>query len=190
MALVLSAILLLAIGYLWSGLEGKATRLSDRLVWTLQAKVAGTRLERDLRAAYAADADQQGPTVLLEARADRVVFLARPGGQAAGELIAWDLSEGRLMRRRGQSSGIGVGVPAGGWVFNDNKTLLESVAPGAGFAFFAGSRRLASPLSAMDLRLVDRVDLEAANAAAGAGTASETGQQSQLRLLCSAPIGR
>ncbi len=123
-----------------------------------------------------------GSSLLLEANATSVVMFSRAGNGSATELVAWETSSGRLMRRRGEVLGVDGRVPAGGWHFTDHKTMLESVGSGTVFRFFAGSRSLAAPLSATDLLVVDRVEL----------TASRPGRwgTEATVVLCVAGVGR
>lgn len=182
-ALALSALLLLLLAQLWTGVETRSADLSDRLVWELQARVAGIRLEHDLRAACAVGGGSAGvPSLLLEADDGLVVMMVRTGGPAEVELVAWEISGTRLMRRRGEAAAVTVPLLSGRWRLTDHKTMLEPLDTGVRFRYYCGGQELVTPLSADDLLLADRVRLEAVHQA-GAGPA--------FRFpLCSAGLGR
>lgn len=184
MGLSVSLLLLACVSSLWAGVESRSVTLTDRLVWQLQARVSGMRLERDLRAACAPD-DEAGPfrSLVLEATSSRLVLITFPGSEVSPELVAWEISAGRLMRRRGAVEDVVGLAPGGGWRFADHKTMLEMVAPGTSFHFFTGNRLLPSPVSGEVLAGVDRVELRVVrDDALGGGSASA--------LLCSCGVGR
>ena len=87
-ALALSTLLLLLLAQLWTGVEKRSADITDRLVWQLQARVAGIRLKHDLRSACAVGGGSAGvPSLLLEADGGRLVMLARTGSPADVELV-------------------------------------------------------------------------------------------------------
>ncbi|NLT34684.1 MAG: prepilin-type N-terminal cleavage/methylation domain-containing protein [Gaiellales bacterium] len=182
-ALALSTLLLLLLAQLWTGVEKRSADITDRLVWQLQARVAGIRLKHDLRSACAVGGGSAGvPSLLLEADGGRLVMLARTGSPADVELVAWEISGARLMRRRGDAATVTGPLPSGGWHFIDHKTMLEPVEEAARFRYYSEDRELVAPLSPDGLLLADRVQLEAVRRGA-------VGPARQV-LLCSAGLGR
>ena len=136
--LSLTMMLAAAIAPVWLGWQRAFVRSADRTLAGLQGRVAAERLERDLRLASTLGCGDLGGVSILSADAHQVVFVSRTdtaGGTA--ELLEWEVTGNRLMRRTGRWPGA---VPASfpHQLFSDNKTMIEGVSGSSRFTYYGG----------------------------------------------------
>ena len=100
-AITLSALIAAGVGPLIISVQKVGLREGDRAVSMLQGRVAGARLERDLRTVTAEGCPFETGGPILQATPQQLVFLGR--GTDADELriVEWEIVGSRLMRRWG-----------------------------------------------------------------------------------------
>lgn len=153
-ALCLSVLLLVGIAPLWITAVRTDSAAHGLLADLQRWRVVSARLEADLRAASAQGLPGVSCSPLLEASAERVVFVTRSGRDRSLEIVAWHFAGGSLMRRRAPAgAGSTPRVPV---AFSDNKTMMERVVGGR-FAYVTGGVELGSIPPAGDVRRIDRV---------------------------------
>lgn len=165
LGLSLALCLVLGVAPLWTSSQSLAVREGDETVWTLQARVALARLEKDLRLAGAGGVAFPAGSAVLDASSSRLVLLVKTEGAPASLLVEWELVNGSLMRRWGPCPASLPGAFDHS-LYVDNKTMLESIDLArsrlsysvAGIAAVANGNT--SSLPEIDLPLVDMVTLE------------------------------
>ena len=150
LGLALTVVLASAIMPLALSLEGLGTRESDRTIAVLQGRVATARLERDLRLATGGESPFFVVSAILEATPSQVVFLGHADGGPALDLVEWEFTEGRLMRRWGNCPAELPGVFTHS-LFVDNKTVLEGLHQGEPLTYVVNGRTMRGPISRGDL---------------------------------------
>jgi Prokaryotic N-terminal methylation motif len=159
LGLFLALCLALGVAPVWVSFQSLGVRESDETIWTLQGRVAIARLEKDLRLAGADHCPFATGASVLDATPTRVVFLTRELDSTAPVLVEWELVNGSLMRRWGPCPGSRPSVFIHS-LYSDNKTMLEGADPArSAFSYTVAGKRVAAPISATDLLLVDSVDL-------------------------------
>lgn len=157
--LALALMITVAGSSLWFSLENAGARETDRTVRSLQGRVAGARLERDLRLASAAGCPFSVSSPILEASASQVVFLERGSADGTPTLVEWEIVNGALMRRWGNCPAIWPSVYKHA-LFLDHKTMLEDVAPGSSFKYMVGGMLTPAPIPRERLDTIDAVVLD------------------------------
>jgi Tfp pilus assembly protein PilW len=157
LGLSLALCVALAVAPLWTGLQALASREGDATVWSLQGRVAGARLERDLRMSGFQACPFAAASVVLQATSSQVVLLQQAPGASAPMLVEWELTGGSLMRRWGPCpANLPTAFPHS--LYTDNKTMLEDVAvAGSQFSYTLAGSETPAPVTAGDLPLVDSV---------------------------------
>lgn len=155
-ALALTLLLVCGVMAFWLGTLRAHTERNDHLVTLLQGRVALHRFERDLRAATLGNLADQTPSPLLRATRQEVVLIAR-GKAGALQLIEWELTDGRLMRRTGPLNGT---LPSAitHALYSDNKTMLET--PGLQGGLTYTGRKDTTDIGSENLPDVSRVRME------------------------------
>jgi hypothetical protein len=87
-----------------------------------------------------------------------VVFLGHADDDASIDLIEWELTEDRLMRRWGPCPAEPPSV-FGHHLFADNKTLLEDLCGGATISYVVKGRAAPGPIPREDLYAIEAVIL-------------------------------
>jgi prepilin-type N-terminal cleavage/methylation domain-containing protein len=158
----LSLALCLALGVapLWVSSQSVGVREADETVWTLQGRVAGARLERDLRVAGSQGSSFPVSGAVLQATSTQVVFLFAALGEASPTLVEWELVGGTLMRRWGPCPATRPNT-FNHSLYSDNKTMLENLDTSRStFSYWVAGLAVAPPVTTTDVPLVDGVRLE------------------------------
>lgn len=141
----------------WLSLERSGTRATDDTIWVLQARVAASRFERDMRLATASESPFAVSGAVLEASDSQVVFL---GQQASGGsrpiVVEWEIVKGSLMRRWGPCPLYRPATYAHS-VFTDNKTMLEGLSSGSSFTYVVDGTAVAGTVAPDRLARVEAV---------------------------------
>jgi hypothetical protein len=170
--LCLSLLLSAALVPLWSSALRRATGAADRVLCQVATHVATTRLERDLRFASAVGCLDLACGALLEATPTELVVLTRSMDGADRELVEWEITDGRIMRRRAPWTGT---IPAsfGHALYRDSKTVVEGAVSGTAFLYRAGETAFAGSVAGDELARVTAVRLGGSvTASADAGRVS------------------
>ena len=158
LGLALALCLALAIAPLITSTVSLGKGEADRVLQTVQARVACARFERDLRLAGPAGCPFAVSGALLAAGPTKVVVLAPTQGEPVPQLVEWEISGTNLMRRWGLCPSLRPSVFANS-LFLDHKTMLEGVRAESRFVFSVGGREVAHALTEAQLERVDRVVL-------------------------------
>jgi prepilin-type N-terminal cleavage/methylation domain-containing protein len=158
LGLTLAVVLALAIMPLTVGLEGLGTREADRTIAVLQGRVAAARLERDLRLATAGGSPFPVDSAILQATPWQIVFLGSADDDTKLDLVEWEFTEGRLMRRWGECP---EELPEGfaHSLFRDSKTVLEGLHEGEPLSYVVNGGTAKGPIAQQDLCRVEAVVL-------------------------------
>jgi type II secretory pathway component PulJ len=169
LALALGLCLALAVAPLWTSFQALGARETDKTIWTLQARVAAGRLERDLRAATAEGCPFPVDGPVLQATSSQVVLLVRKDGSAAPILVEWELTAGALMRRWGPCPAQKPLTYAHS-LYSDSKTMLEGIASAtSAFGYYRAGVGLEAPALGPDLAGIDGVSLMLGSGGASPG---------------------
>ena len=171
LGLSLAVCLALGLAPIWVSFQSLGVKEGDETVWTLQARVAAARWEKDVRLAGFQTSAFPAPGIVLQATASQLVLLVSSPGSAVPILVEWELVNGSLMRRWGACPAVNpLTFPHS--LYSDNKTMLEDVdTTKSGFSYrVAGWDAAVVPAS--DLPLVDGVSLHLVDREQGAGGAA------------------
>ncbi|OFV81840.1 MAG: hypothetical protein A2W26_10370 [Acidobacteria bacterium RBG_16_64_8] len=161
LGLTLAVVLASAIMPLSLSLTGLGTRESDRTIAVIQGRVAAARLERDFRLATAGGSPFAVDSAILEATPWQVVFLGHANDDTVLDLMEWEFTEGRLMRRWGECPAELPRVFAHS-LFVDNKTVLEGLRPGEGLSYVVDGIWREGPILQQELGGIGAVVVESA----------------------------
>jgi len=181
LGITLALLVVMALAPLWLSLQRSGTREADRVIKVMQARVAIARLERDLRLATAGGCPFATDEAVLEATPAQVVFLCRGADDGSLQIVEWEVSKGRLMRRWGwcpQSRPATYDNP----LYIDHKTMLEEVAEESGFRYSVCGQPRLGPIPEEELSLIDRVTMQL-------GVVGDAGTSSSA-LSATARVGR
>lgn len=160
LALALALCLAVSVAPLWVSFQSLGVREGDQTVWTMQARVAVARFERDLRLASAAGSLFSTGAAVLQAAPSQIVLLVRSSEADTPIIAEWEIVGGSLMRRWGRCP---TARPASfaHSLYIDNKTMLEDVDPARSrFVYRVGGVEMEAPISSSDLDQVDAVTLQ------------------------------
>lgn len=167
LGLSLALCLALGVAPVWVSFQSLGVREGDETIWALQGRVAGARLERDLRLVGLQHCPFATGAVVLQATVSQVVLLVSNPESAAPLLVEWEITGGSLMRRWGPCPAT---LPStfSHSLYSDNKTMLENLDTSqSGFSYRVAGRSVACPVSTADLPLVDGLMVELAPGSTG-----------------------
>jgi len=177
--LALALMIAVAVSPLWFSLENAGARETERTVRSLQGKVAGARLERDLRLASAAGCPFSVSSPILEASASQVVFLERGSAEGTPTLVEWEIVNGALMRRWGNCPPVRPSEFKHA-LFLDHKTMLGDVAPGSSFKYMVGGMLTPAPVPRERLDAIDAVVLDVRSVPVGGEAAVQVRTEARV----------
>ena len=179
LGLSLALCLALSLAPVWVSFQALGAREADDTVWALQGKVAGARLEKDLRQAGFQTCSFPAAGSVLQATDTQVVLLVASPGSQEPVLVEWELVGGSLMRRWGDCPATCPPTFAHS-LYLDSKTMLENVDAGrSGFSYRVAGRE-ASEVAAADLGLVDGVSFRVVER--GGSAAGDAGVSAYARV--------
>ena len=158
LGIALALLVVMAVAPLWLSLQKSGTREADRVIKVMQARVAIARLERDLRLATAGGCKFTTNEAVLEATPTQVVFLCRGVDDGGLQIVEWEVSQGRVMRRWGWCPASRPATYANP-LYIDHKTMLEEIAEGSGFCYSVCGSLRPGPIPAEELSLIDGVTM-------------------------------
>jgi type II secretory pathway component PulJ len=182
LGLTLALCLALGVAPVWVSSQSVGVREGDETIWSLQARVAGARFERDLRLAGPQHCPFATGSAVLQATPSQVVLLVATSETTATLLVEWELVNGSLMRRWGACPAT---LPSNfsHSLYADNKTMLENVdMTRSRFTYLVAGFAAGAPLPAADLLLVDATTVEL--------TARTENVAPAARAIASGPVGR
>lgn len=198
--LAVTVVLVLALAPVWVGLERRGVLWNERMIVSLQMRVAAARLERDLRMASAEGCAGLTAPALLKASPRELIIVTRSAASGQPEIVEWEFAENGLMRRRLPWPGY-LPHPIGHQIYIDHKTMLEGVEEGTSFHYRCDGIDLGGSPALDMLGRVDGVVVSGwvrvpgAVRPAGGEVASEsprvsTGRAGSVALVWTAAVGR
>ena len=167
LGLSLALSLALGVAPVWVSFQSLGVREGDETIWALQGRVAGARLERDLRLAGLQHCPFATGATILQATASQVILLVTSPESAAPLLVEWEITGGSLMRRWGTCPATRPSAFSHS-LYSDNKTMLENLDTSpSGFSYRVAGRTVASPVPIADLPLLDGLTVELAARSTG-----------------------
>jgi hypothetical protein len=154
--ITLTVILVVGVSPLLVSLQAAEVRETDRTIAVLQGRVAGARLERDLRMATGGSSRFPIDGPIIEATPRQIVFLGRSRGAPGLSIIEWEVVGSSLMRRRGPCPRLRPSLVSHS-LYVDHKSMMEGLAGDARFSYVVNGAPVPFSVSATDLPVVQTV---------------------------------
>jgi type II secretory pathway component PulJ len=162
LGLSLALCLALGVAPIWISFQSLGAREGDETIWTLQARLAGARFERDLRLAGLRYCPFATAATVLQATTSQVVLVVTASDSTAPIVVEWELVGGSLMRRWGPCPAACPSTFSHS-IYSDSKTMVEDVDTARSiFSFQVAGRAATAPVAAGDLPLVDVIAIAVA----------------------------
>ena len=157
--ITLASLIAAGVGPLVVSIQRYGVCEGDRTVSVIQGRVAGARLEKDLRTATAEDCPFPVSGPILEAGSRQIVFLSVGSDGETLLIVEWELVGSTLMRRWGRCPSQ---KPAlfPHTLYLDNKTMLQGVASGGEFSYGLEGGGSTTEVPERDLSRVAAVTLD------------------------------